>query len=72
MGSPEISTARGGHCRPRLLGVLLLLFQLSTLLLITAGPTPPRLVPVSTSTAFCPEAGTDAAGAASITPRSDR
>jgi hypothetical protein len=56
----------------RLLLLLGLLFQLSTLLLVLAGPVPPRLSPLSTSTAFPSDAGVAARGAQLIAPHSDR
>ncbi|MFS6826204.1 hypothetical protein [Cyanobium sp. ATX-6F1] len=46
--------------------LLVLVFQLSTLLLVIAGPVPPRLTPATN--AFRPEAGTAAAGTFSVTP----
>lgn len=52
--------------------LLVLVFQLSTLLLVVAGPVPPRLTPASTTTVFRPEAGTAAHGAPPVTPLSDR
>ena len=55
----------------RLLVVLGLLFQLSTLLLVLAGPVPPRPV-ASTSTVFRPDAGADAGEVPTVTPLSDR
>jgi hypothetical protein len=48
-----------------------LAFQLSTLLLVLAGPVPPRPV-TSTNTVFRPDAGTDAGGLPTVTPFSDR
>ena len=55
----------------RLLVVLGLLFQLSTLLLVLAGPVPPRPM-ASTNTVFRPVAGTDAGEVPPVTPLSDR
>ena len=49
-----------------------LMVQLSTLLLVSAGPVPPRLPAISTDNIFCPDAGTDAAEVAPFTPLSDR
>jgi hypothetical protein len=55
----------------RLLVVLGLLFQLSTLLLVLAGPVPPR--PVGrTNTVFRPVAGADAGDVPTVTSLSDR
>jgi hypothetical protein len=48
-----------------------LAFQLSTLLLVLAGPVPPRQS-TSTDTVFRPDAGTDAAELPPVTPLSDR
>jgi hypothetical protein len=48
-----------------------LAFQLSTLLLVLAGPVPQRPVS-STSTVFRPDSGTDAGEVPPITPLSDR
>jgi hypothetical protein len=55
----------------RLLVVLGLLFQLSTLLLVLAGPVPPRPM-ASTNSVFRPVAGTDAGEVLPVTPLSDR
>jgi hypothetical protein len=51
-----------------LLGVA---FQLTTLLLVLAGPVPPRPM-ASTNTVFRPVAGTDAGEVPPVTPLSDR
>ncbi len=48
-----------------------LAFQLSTLLLVLAGPVPPRPMAI-TSTVFRSDAGTDAAEVPTVTPFSDR
>ena len=48
--------------------LLVLVFQLTTLLLVIAGPVPPRLNPARTTTVFLPAAGTAAGGAPSVTP----
>jgi hypothetical protein len=55
----------------RLLVVLGLLFQLSTLLLVLAGPMPPRPM-ASTNTVFRSDAGADADELPPITALSDR
>ena len=55
----------------RLLGLLGLTLQLSTLLLVLAGPVPPRPV-ASTNTAFHSDAGADAGEVPPVTPLSDR
>ena len=52
----------------RLLLVLGLLLQLSTLLLVIAGPVPPRLTPASASNAGRPNASPSAVGALSTVP----
>ena len=49
-----------------------LMVQLSTLLLVSAGPVPPRLPSISTDNIFCPDAGTDAGEVAPFIPLSDR
>ncbi len=56
----------------RLLVLVGLLFQLSTLLLMIAGPVPPRLQAVSTHSPFPTVAGIAARGAQPISPSSDR
>ena len=56
----------------RLLVLVGLLFQLSTLLLVIAGPVPPRLQAVSPNSPFPPAAGVAASGAQPISPTSDR
>ena len=48
-----------------------LAFQLTTLLLVLAGPVPPRPA-ASTNTVFRPDAGTDADELPPVTPLSDR
>jgi len=48
-----------------------LLFPLSTLLLVLAGPVPPRPV-ASTNTGFRSDAGADAGEVPPVTPLSDR
>ena len=55
----------------RLLLVLGLLLQLSTLLLLIAGPVPPRPM-ASTNTVFRPAAGADADEVPPVKPFSDR
>ena len=55
----------------RLLVLLGLLFQLSTLLLVLAGPLPPQPL-ASTNTVFRPDAGTDAGEVPPAAPLSDR
>ena len=52
----------------RLLLVLGLLLQLSTLLLVIAGPVPPRLTPASASNADRPNTSPSAVGALSTVP----
>lgn len=56
----------------RLLVLVGLLFQLSTLLLVIAGPVPPRLQALSSHSPFPPAAGVAASGAQPISPTSDR
>ncbi len=55
----------------RLLLVLGLLLQLSTLLLLISGPVPPRPM-TSTNTVFRPAAGTDAGEIPPVKPFSER
>jgi hypothetical protein len=55
----------------RLLVVLGLLFQISTLLLVLAGPVPPRPM-ASPNSVFRSDAGTDAGEVPTVTPLSDR
>ena len=50
---------------------LVLAIQLSTLLLVLAGPVPPRPM-ASSNTLFRPDAGTDAGEVPPVTPHSDR
>ena len=93
MGSPHVTSGRGGDRRPhvpafcrtrrpvavtasslttlRLLVLLGLLLQLSTLLLVLAGPVPPRPV-ASTNTVFRSDAGADAGEVPTVTALSDR
>ena len=93
MGSPYVTSSRGGERRPQLpafcrsrrpttvavtasslvglrgLVLLGLLFQLSTLLLVIAGPVPPR-PGISTNTAV--RSAVADVGGNSATPHSDR
>ena len=55
----------------RLLVLLGLLFQLSTLLLLLAGPMPPRPL-ASTNTVFHSDASADAGEVPAVTPLSDQ
>ena len=95
MGSPYVTSSRGGErraqlpafCRTRrpttvavtpsslvgLRGLVMLglLFQLSTLLLVLAGPVPTRPM-ASTNSVFRPDAGTDAGEVPPVTAHSDR
>ena len=67
-------TSRHGHRQqPQLAsaGPVGLLFQLSTLLLVIAGPLPPRPV-ISSSHDFRPDAVSSAAGVPLLQPLSDR
>ncbi len=51
---------------------LALIFQVSTVLLVIAGPVPPRLQAVSTNSPFPAAAGVAASGAQPISSTSDR
>ncbi len=68
---PTVMVTASSLAGLRLLVVLGLLFQLSTLLLVLAGPMPPRPM-ASTNTVFRSDAGADADELAPITPLSDR
>jgi hypothetical protein len=52
--------------------LLVLVFQLSTLLLVITGPIPPRLTPAITNSALRPAAGTTTGGTPSVKPISQR
>ena len=67
-----VAVAASSLASLRLLVLLGLLFQLSTLLLVLAGPMPPPLAPLSTSTVLPTDAGVAASGAQSMSPLSDR
>lgn len=58
----------------RNLVLLMLVLQLSTLLLVIAGPVPPRLSPATATNVvrFRPDAGSAASGLSTVTPISDR
>jgi hypothetical protein len=56
----------------RLLVLLGLVFQISTLLLLLAGPMPPPLAPLSTSTVLSTDADVATSGAKPISPLSDQ
>ena len=68
---PTVMVTASSLAGLRALVVLGLAFQLSTLLLVVAGPMPPRPM-ASTNTVFRPDAGTDAGEVPPITPLSDR
>lgn len=68
---PTVMVTASSLACVRGLVLLGLAFQLSTLLLVLAGPVPPRPVS-STSTVFRPDSGTDAGEVPPITPLSDR
>ena len=65
-----VAVTVNSHTALRLLVLVGLLFQLSTLLLVIAGPVPPRLQAVSTNSPFPPAAGVAASGAQPISPTS--
>ncbi|CAK6691691.1 hypothetical protein VB734_00435 [Synechococcus sp. BA-124 BA4] len=66
---PTVMVTASSLAGLRGLVLLGLAFQLSTLLLVLAGPVPLRPV---TSTVFRPDAGTDAGELPPVTPFSDR
>jgi hypothetical protein len=68
---PTVMVTASSLAGLRLLVFLVILFQLSTLLLVLAGPVPPR--PVGrTNTVFRPVAGADAGDVPTVTSLSDR
>jgi hypothetical protein len=68
---PTVMVTASSLAGLRALVLLGLAFQLSTLLLVLAGPVPSRPV-ASTNTVFPSDAGTDAGALPPITPFSDR
>jgi hypothetical protein len=68
---PTVMVTASSLAGLRGLVLLGLAFQLSTLLLLLAGPVPLRPM-ASTNTAFRPVAGTDAGEIPNVTPLSDR
>ena len=68
---PTVMVTASSLAGLRGLVLLGLAFQLSTLLLVLAGPVPPR-PSTSTDTVFRPDAGTDAGEVPPVTPFSDR
>lgn len=68
---PTVMVTASSLAGLRGLVLLGLAFQLSTLLLVLAGPVPPRPM-ASTNTVFRPDAGSDAGEVSSVTPLSDR
>jgi hypothetical protein len=68
---PTVMVTASSLAGLRGLVLLGLAFQLSTLLLVLAGPVPPRPI-TSTNTVFRPDAGSDAGELAPVTPISDR
>jgi hypothetical protein len=68
---PTVMVTASSLAGLRGLMVLGLAFQLSTLLLVLAGPVPPRPV-TSANFLFRPDAGTDAGELPPVTPLSDR
>ena len=69
---PAVAVTASSLTALRRLVLLVLLFQLSILLLVIAGPMPPRLQAVNTNSPFPPAAGVAASGAQPISPTSDR
>ena len=70
-GRPTVMVTASSLAGLRLLVALGLAFQLSTLLLVLAGPVPPRPV-TSANSVFRPDAGADAGEVPPVTPLSDR
>ena len=68
---PPVMVTASSLAGLRGLVLLGLAFQLSTLLLVLAGPVPTRPM-VSSNTVFRPDAGTDAGDVPPVTPLSDR
>ena len=68
---PTVMVTASSLAGLRGLVLLGLAFQLSTLLLVLAGPVPLRPV-TSTNSVFRPDAGTDAGELPPVTPLSDR
>ena len=68
---PTVMVTASSLAGLRGLVVLGLAFQLSTLLLVLAGPVPPRPV-TSANSVFRPVTGTDAGELPPVTPLSDR
>ena len=68
---PTVMVTASSLAGLRGLVLLGLAFQLSTLLLVLAGPVPPR-PSTSTNTVFRPDTGTDAGEVPPVTPFSDR
>lgn len=68
---PTVMVTASSLAGLRGLVLLGLAFQLSTLLLVLAGPVPPRPV-TSAHTVFRPAAGTDTGEVPPVTPLSDR
>ena len=68
---PTVMVTASSLAGLRGLVLLGLAFQLSTLLLVLAGPVPPRPVS-STNTLSRPDTGTDAGEVPPVTPLSDR
>ena len=68
---PTVMVTASSLAGLRSLVLLGLAFQLSTLLLVLAGPVPPRPM-ASTNTVFRPDAGSDAGEVPPVTPFSDR
>ena len=68
---PVVTVSVSSLIALRLLVLLGLLFQLSTLLVVIAGPVPPRPV-ISSSHDFRPDAVSSAAGVPLLQPLSDR
>ena len=68
---PTVMVTASSLAGLRGLVLLGLAFQLSTLLLVLAGPVPPRPM-ASSNTVFRPDAGIDAGDVPPVTPLSDR
>ena len=69
---PTVMVTASSLAGLRLLVLLGLLFQLSTLLLLLAGPMPPPLALLSNSTVLPTDAGVATSGAMPMSPLSDQ
>ena len=69
---PVVTVTASSIANLRLLVLLGLVFQLSTLLLVITGPVPPQLSPATVTNHFRPDPSSALNGSVTVVPISDR